>query len=234
MRGRAPPFCWGFWPWWATSGGPPACAGEGEGTGQRSGGGRGGPCRASSSIACWGPSAATPPTTDAAAAAAIATVGPEGTAAIGRKLAELRRGSDDGAFSVVKGFRERGSKTPGFDLVEALVALKPDAGARHALTVACLLRALAHAGTTPAVKQMVLVAADVGGVFRPETLSRQLKLLGDRAVPALIEARRDTSPETRSVGEQPARKRSASEPPATWCRPRTTRSSPTSSARTPG
>lgn len=132
-----------------------------------------------------------------AAAAAIAAVGPEGAAAIGRKLAELRRGSDDGAFSVVKGFRERGSKAPGFDLVEALVALKPDAGARHALTIACLLRALAHAGTTPAVKQMVLVAADVGGAFRPE-LSRQLKLLGDRAVPALIEARRDTSPETRS------------------------------------
>jgi tetratricopeptide (TPR) repeat protein len=131
-----------------------------------------------------------------AAATAVGSLGSEATAAIARKLAELRRGTDDGAFAVVKGFRERASKSAGFDLADALVALKPDAATRHALTVACLLRALAHAGTTVAVRQMVMVASDVGGAFRPE-LTRQMKLLSDRAVPALVEARRDPSPETR-------------------------------------
>jgi hypothetical protein len=132
-----------------------------------------------------------------AAVTALGSLGSEATGAIGRKLAELRRGTDDGAFAVVKGFRERASKSAGFDLADALVAQKADAGARHALTVACLLRALAHAGTTPAVRQMVLVAPDGGGAFRPE-LTRQMKLLADRAVPALIEARRDPTPETRA------------------------------------
>jgi len=132
-----------------------------------------------------------------AAAAAITSLGSEATGAIGRKLAELRRGTDDGAFSVVKGLRERVSKAATFDLVEALLALKPDAGTRHALTVASLLHALAHAGTTAAVRQMILVAPDVAGVFRPE-LTRQMKALSDRAVPALIEARHDPSSETRA------------------------------------
>jgi len=130
------------------------------------------------------------------AATAVAATGAEATAAIGRKLAELRRGADDGTFAVVKGVREHATATT-FDLVEALALLKPDAGARHALTVACLLRALARAGTTAAVRQMVLASSDVAGAFRPE-LARQLKLLGDRAVPALVEARGDPSPETRA------------------------------------
>ena len=38
----------------------------------------------------------------------------------------------------------------------------------RALTVASLLRALAHAGTTPAARQLVLLASDAGGVLRPE------------------------------------------------------------------
>jgi tetratricopeptide (TPR) repeat protein len=44
---------------------------------------------------------------------------------------------------------------------------------------------------------MVLMASDAGGVLRPE-LSRQVKAMGERAIAALIEARRDPSPETRT------------------------------------
>jgi tetratricopeptide (TPR) repeat protein len=43
---------------------------------------------------------------------------------------------------------------------------------------------------------MILVASDADGALRPE-LARQFKVLGDRAVPALIEARRDPSPDAR-------------------------------------
>ena len=132
-----------------------------------------------------------------AAASAIASLGSGATAVIGRKLSELRHGTDDGAFSVVRGSRERTSKAATFDLVDALLPLKPEPGTRHALMIACLLRALSHTGTTPAVRQMVLVASDVAGAFRPD-LTRQMKALADRAVPALVEARRDPSPETRA------------------------------------
>ena len=132
-----------------------------------------------------------------AAATAVESLDSEATAIIGRKLAELRRGTDDGAFSVMRGFRERASKAATFDLVEALLLAKPDPGTRHALVVACLLRALSHIGTTAAVRQMVLAAADVAGAFRPE-LTRQMKAMADKAVPALVEARRDPSPETRA------------------------------------
>ena len=74
---------------------------------------------------------------------------------------------------------------------------KPEASLTRALTTVSLVRALAHAGSTPAVRQLVLAASDAGGVLRPE-LGRLLKQLGDRAVAGLIEARRNPSPETRT------------------------------------
>jgi len=131
-----------------------------------------------------------------AAAAALASLGAGATPAIAKKLADLRKTGDGGTYSAVKAARER-SGGGSFDLLEALVTPKPEASVTRALTTVSLVRALAHAGSTPAVRQLVLAASDAGGVLRPE-LGRQLKQLGDRAVAGLIEARRDPSAETRT------------------------------------
>jgi tetratricopeptide (TPR) repeat protein len=131
-----------------------------------------------------------------AAANALAALGPDAIPAVSQKLAELRKGGDGGMGAAVRAVRDRGGKDGSPDLLEALVAQRPDGPTVRALTVTCLLRALAHAGTTPAARQLVLLASDAGGVLRPE-LTRQMKQLGDRAVAALIEARRDPSSETR-------------------------------------
>jgi len=132
-----------------------------------------------------------------AAAGEIVSLGPDAVPAIARKLAELRKGGDGGVFAVVKALRERQTKEPGLDLVDALLASKADAPTVRALTMVCLARALTHAGTTPAARQLVLMASDAGGVLRPE-LGRQVKAMGEHAIAALIEARRDPAPETRT------------------------------------
>jgi tetratricopeptide (TPR) repeat protein len=131
-----------------------------------------------------------------AAAAAIAALGPGAVPTMAQKLAELRKGGDGGMNAAVKAARERG-KEGSSDLVEALVQQKPDGPTTRALTTTALLRGLAHAGTEPAGKQLVLLASEAGGVLRPE-LSRQMKAMGDRALAPLIEAKRDASPETRT------------------------------------
>lgn len=51
------------------------------------------------------------------------------------------------------------------------------------------LRALANDGTTPAIRQLVRAALDHGGAYRAE-IARLVAGLGDKAVPALIEARK--------------------------------------------
>jgi tetratricopeptide (TPR) repeat protein len=132
-----------------------------------------------------------------AAARAVASLGADAVGPVSEKLAELRRGGDPGVYAVMRGLRDRAAREGGFDLADALAATKPDPGTTRTLVVVSLIRALSHAGTTPAVRTLVLVAPDSGGVFRPE-LSRQVKQLGDRAIAALIEARRDPSPETRA------------------------------------
>jgi tetratricopeptide (TPR) repeat protein len=132
-----------------------------------------------------------------AAATALVALGADATGAITQKLAELRKGGDGGMSGAVRAVRDRSGKEGSFDLLEALVAQKPDAATLRALTVTSLLRALAHAGTTPAARQLVMLASEAGGVLRPE-LTRQMKAMGDRAVAALIEARRDPSNETRT------------------------------------
>jgi tetratricopeptide (TPR) repeat protein len=129
-----------------------------------------------------------------AAASTLAALGPDAVPAIAQRLGEMRKGGDGGTYAVVKGARERSSKE---DLLEALLQLKPDAPAQRALTTVALLRGLAHAATTPAARQLVLLASDAGGVLRPE-LTRQMKAMGDHAIAALIEAKRDPSGETRT------------------------------------
>src|ERR1700722_12352947 len=132
-----------------------------------------------------------------AAAAAVTSLGADATTAITQKLADLRKGGDGGMGGAVRAVREHSGKEAGFDLVDALAQQKPDGATQRALIVTCLLRALVHAATMPAAPQLVLLAADAGGVLRPE-LTRQMKQMGDRAVAALIEARRDPATETRT------------------------------------
>jgi tetratricopeptide (TPR) repeat protein len=131
-----------------------------------------------------------------AAAAAVAALGPEAVPTIAQRLAELRKGGDGGMNAAVKTARERSKEGAG-DLLESLLQQKPDGPTTRALTTVALVRALAHAATTPAARQLVLLASEAGGVLRPE-LSRQMKAMGDRGVAALIEAKRDPSQETRT------------------------------------
>jgi tetratricopeptide (TPR) repeat protein len=134
-----------------------------------------------------------------AAATAVATLGEEAVAVISDKLAEMRRGSDEGAASLLRSMRERGTHDQGPDWVEALLLQRADPPQRRALTLVCLLRALAHARTTAAAKQLLAASTDLAGALRPE-ITRLVKQMGERAVPALIESRLDAAPEARSFG----------------------------------
>ncbi len=103
-----------------------------------------------------------------AAASAISTLGQDAMPAALRKLSDLRRGGDGGVVAAMKPVRERASKEPGSDLVQNLVEMRPEPTVRRALAIACIMRALAHAGTVAAVRGMVPMAADLGGAFRLE------------------------------------------------------------------
>lgn len=132
------------------------------------------------------------------AAKAVGDLGPEAVSAIGKALAELRKTPNAGVRVVVKAARDRAGKGEG-DLCDALLDLPrgEDAQAeKTALTTAAFLRALGHVGTTPAVRQLVKIAGDHNGAFRPE-VTRQIKALGDRAVPALLETKKGASPDVR-------------------------------------
>lgn len=132
------------------------------------------------------------------AAKAVGELGRDAVPAITKKLGELRKTS---AGSVTAAVKAAGKIAEGSDLCDALLALprsdKSDAAAtKTALVTAALVRALAHAGTTPAVRQLVKIAGDHGGAFRPE-VTRQIRALGDRSIPALVETRKDSSSELR-------------------------------------
>jgi len=132
-----------------------------------------------------------------AATKAVTSLGVDAAPAIGRKLADLRKSGDGGSFGAIKAAREHGGKEGTFDQLEALLELRPEPGVTRALVTTALVRALVHAGTTPALRLLIPVASDAAGVMRPE-LSRQMKALGDRSLAVLIEARRDSAPETRT------------------------------------
>ena len=63
-----------------------------------------------------------------------------------------------------------------------------------------LVHQLAGIGTTPAIRVLFRVAGDHGGAMKPEVV-KTLKDLGDRAVPALLEARREPSLELRKLAQ---------------------------------
>lgn len=138
------------------------------------------------------------------AAKTTGDLGPSAVPSIAKKLAELRKGPAPQVVAAVKQAKTTSAAKAGEggDLCEALLTAPKveegpaQAGARVALITSALVRALAHAGTTPAIRQLVKVSGDHSGAFRPE-LTRQVRALGDKAVPALIESRRDPSSEVR-------------------------------------
>lgn len=129
------------------------------------------------------------------AAKALSELGPNAVAGITKKLAELRKASSPPVVAAVK---SAGKQAEGTDLLDALLAQPStsDAGAKTALQTAALVRALARAATTPAIRQLVKVAGDHGAAFRPE-ITRVVRALGDKSLPALIETRKDGSAELR-------------------------------------
>lgn len=129
-----------------------------------------------------------------AAAKTVGELGADAVPAIAKKLAELRKGPSASIQSVIKGTSK---PAEGSDLCAKLLEGKIEGqGGKATLTTAALIRALVHAGTTPAARQLVKIAGDHNGAFRPE-LARQVKSMGDKAIPALIETRKDSSSELR-------------------------------------
>jgi tetratricopeptide (TPR) repeat protein len=124
------------------------------------------------------------------AAKQVEELGSDAVPAIAKELAALRKTSAAGP-AVKLAAREGG------DLGDALVATKGEPTSwKPAVETAVLLKALAHNGTTPAVAEIIRVAGDHGGAFKPE-VARQLKVLGDKAIPGLILSRKEPSSELR-------------------------------------
>ncbi|WP_156865143.1 hypothetical protein [Pajaroellobacter abortibovis] len=111
--------------------------------------------------------------------------------AIQSKLEQLRATPQPATIDLVRTIYKEQSEQPSFDLVEALLSIDPSrtSGQRDALTIACLLRSLAHIGTTPSIRLIFPFIYAYQRVFRPEAI-RLIKQLGEEAVPALIEATR--------------------------------------------
>ncbi|MBX3199696.1 MAG: hypothetical protein KF894_16290 [Labilithrix sp.] len=132
-----------------------------------------------------------------AAAKAVEALGQDAIPAITKVLAAQRKASTVSVQGAIKAARDAAGKGAESDVATQLLATKVDGpGYRPAVTTAVLLRALAHAGTTAGLRQLIKVAGDHGNVFRPE-VARHLKALGDKAVPALIESRKEPSSELR-------------------------------------
>ncbi len=139
------------------------------------------------------PLAGEDPAARTSAAKAVEALGQDALPAITKQLSAQRKAGSMGVAAAVKAARDAAGKSPDIDLGQALLDHKSDGpGYRPAVTTAVLLRALAHIGTTPALRQLVKVSVDHNGAFKNE-VARQVKALGDKAVPALIESRKESS-----------------------------------------
>ncbi|MCA9584116.1 MAG: hypothetical protein KC657_02030 [Myxococcales bacterium] len=106
-----------------------------------------------------------------------------------KKLAELRKTSTVAIHAALKHARSG----EGHDLLDSLLDGKGGgSGHRAAVSTIVLMRALTHMGTTPAARELTKVVGDHKGAFRLEA-SRQVKVLGEAAIPALIETRKQSS-----------------------------------------
>ncbi len=125
---------------------------------------------------------------------AFGKLGQDAIPALAKKLQNLRRERQGGIFAALKLVKEANGgrvTTEGGDLVDALLRVQKNDGQGYkgALATALCLRTLAKIGTTPALRPLVRVATDHDGALRPE-VTRIVKALGEKAVPALIELRR--------------------------------------------
>jgi hypothetical protein len=144
---------------------------------------------------------------------ALRDAGPAMVPALARKLAELRKSLDrDAAGALIAEARRRGRAKAGAApapapkgpagaddeagegggdwLAFVTAAPRPgDATYRDVVAVLAAERALADAGTTPAVRELVNVFVYFGDLFRID-VQHMLARLGDRALPALLEARK--------------------------------------------
>lgn len=136
--------------------------------------------------------------------------------AMAKKLAELRKGMNKELVGVLIGEARKGRKKDDDDGKKkkdgdkkkdkadkgdveatgndwlALVTAKPkagDAAYKELVTVLAIERALVDVGTTPAVRELVNVFFYFGDLFRID-VQLMIGKLGDRAVPALMEARK--------------------------------------------
>ena len=131
-----------------------------------------------------------------AAARDVSELDEAATGAIVAALASMRRLDPDLAGVLRAARPERGASDT-FDGLDALVRTEPNGEAyRVAVTTTALARALGHIATFESTRELVRVAGDHEGAFRPE-VTRQVKRLGERAVPALILARKGPSPAVR-------------------------------------
>lgn len=116
--------------------------------------------------------------------------------AVKRKLDEVKRFSSVQLANAMKTLREENEgrvNEASFDLVEAAMRGKhPDPGSKNLLQSLLLIRALAHMKTTASTRELVAITEPHNGLFRAE-ITRQVKALGEVFVPALIEARRNST-----------------------------------------
>jgi tetratricopeptide (TPR) repeat protein len=131
-----------------------------------------------------------------AAAQAVGDLGADATRAIRERLTDLRKAQDPPILPLVVATYKTATDDK-FDLLDGLARSQAGGDARRiALSAVALLRALAHAGTTPAARTLIGLYPEWGGSFHSE-IARLVHVLGERAIPALMMARRDSSLETR-------------------------------------
>jgi hypothetical protein len=130
-------------------------------------------------------------------------LGADAVPAMAKELSELKKNQSGALLAALKLAHDQRKGHPDMDIVDALIDMKKNdgAGAKTALTTFVLLRALAHIGTTPASRVIIAASDDHAGALRPEIV-RILHDLGDRAIPALIEAKKDPSPDIRKFAHQ--------------------------------
>ncbi|HEX6766207.1 MAG TPA: hypothetical protein VF103_12035 [Polyangiaceae bacterium] len=106
-------------------------------------------------------------------------------------LYDVRRAAREDVKDAADEQDDEKDKKDGPDYLELLVARprKPEAAYRDLTRVLALSRMLEHAGTVEAVRGIIEVHVRFGEFLRVDT-QRALSRLGDRAVPALLEARR--------------------------------------------
>jgi tetratricopeptide (TPR) repeat protein len=125
--------------------------------------------------------------------------------AVAARLDALKRAADRQiAWSIMYPPKARGAaldkhaEPRSADALErVMTAPRPaDEGWRNVVSTLFLARILAHIGTTPAVRELVGIYEGYGEALRAD-IEQQIKAVGDRAIPALIELRRGDSRELR-------------------------------------